>query len=100
MTVTDERWLGKMALQRLVGQMAGIQDDLSEGACVNRDPELWFPSSGDPHVAQFQLRAAKKICRACPVRDACLLGALQRKEPHGIWGGYTSDERRAMKAGR
>lgn len=92
MTVTDERWLGKMALQRLVGQMAGIQDDLSEGACLDRDPELFFPEDSDP----YRIRAAKKVCRQCPVRDTCLIGALQRKEPWGIWGAATASERRAL----
>jgi len=30
---------------------------------------------------------AKTICRECPVMDACLDGARQRREPWGVWGG-------------
>ena len=30
---------------------------------------------------------AKQICTLCPVVDACLDGALQRREPWGVWGG-------------
>ena len=30
---------------------------------------------------------AKAFCRPCPVRDACLAGALARREPWGVWGG-------------
>lgn len=30
---------------------------------------------------------AKALCRACPVRRGCLAGALERKEPCGVWGG-------------
>lgn len=30
---------------------------------------------------------AKALCRACPVRAACLAGALERSEPCGVWGG-------------
>jgi WhiB family transcriptional regulator, redox-sensing transcriptional regulator len=30
---------------------------------------------------------AKALCRACPVRAACLAGALERAEPCGVWGG-------------
>ena len=30
---------------------------------------------------------AKQICTLCPVMDACLDGALQRREPWGVWGG-------------
>ena len=30
---------------------------------------------------------AKRICGTCPVADACLEGALARREPWGVWGG-------------
>ena len=30
---------------------------------------------------------AKQICTLCPVVEACLEGALARREPWGVWGG-------------
>lgn len=30
---------------------------------------------------------AKEFCGACPVRQECLAGALERREPWGVWGG-------------
>jgi WhiB family transcriptional regulator, redox-sensing transcriptional regulator len=30
---------------------------------------------------------AKHLCTTCPVREACLAGAVQRREPWGVWGG-------------
>jgi WhiB family redox-sensing transcriptional regulator len=30
---------------------------------------------------------AKRICATCPVAGPCLEGALQRREPWGVWGG-------------
>lgn len=33
------------------------------------------------------IREAKAICRACPVRVTCLQGAVARREPWGVWGG-------------
>jgi WhiB family transcriptional regulator, redox-sensing transcriptional regulator len=49
--------------------------------CRREDPELWF----GPHPAQ--VAQAKALCAACPVREACLLGALERREAAGVWGG-------------
>ncbi len=30
---------------------------------------------------------AKAFCVECPVRDACLGAAIERREPWGVWGG-------------
>lgn len=40
--------------------------------------------------------AAKKFCRPCPERDACLERALDEKIPDGIWGGRTPRERNVI----
>jgi WhiB family transcriptional regulator, redox-sensing transcriptional regulator len=42
--------------------------------------------------------AAKRICGQCPVRAACLADALDRREPHGVWGGLNEDERAELLA--
>lgn len=44
-------------------------------------PELFFAESPD------DLKQAQELCRACPVRQECLAGALERGEPSGVWGG-------------
>jgi WhiB family redox-sensing transcriptional regulator len=49
--------------------------------CSEHDPELWFAER--PEL----LRRAQAICADCPVRAACLNGALARREPWGVWGG-------------
>ena len=49
--------------------------------CRVEDPELWFAET------PAQLERAKSLCAECPVRDACLAGALDRAEPWGVWGG-------------
>ncbi len=49
--------------------------------CRLDDPDLWFAESpGD-------VEAAKALCRDCPLQQACLSGALERREPWGVWGG-------------
>lgn len=30
---------------------------------------------------------AKQICSTCPLMEPCLDGALERREPWGVWGG-------------
>jgi WhiB family redox-sensing transcriptional regulator len=44
-------------------------------------PDLFFAES------PRDVEAAKALCQNCPVRAECLAGALQRREPWGVWGG-------------
>jgi WhiB family redox-sensing transcriptional regulator len=55
------------------------RDDLLP--CRANNSELWFAES--PADVEF----AKALCQDCPVRDLCLSGALERREPWGVWGG-------------
>jgi WhiB family redox-sensing transcriptional regulator len=45
------------------------------------DPELFFAES------PADVETAKALCQDCPVRLSCLAGALERREPWGVWGG-------------
>jgi len=49
--------------------------------CWAVDPDLFFAE------LPAEVEAAKAICVACPVRQACLAGAVTRREPYGVWGG-------------
>ena len=49
--------------------------------CRNNDPELWFAEQ------TARVEQAKALCRECPLVEACLAGALERREPWGVWGG-------------
>ncbi|GAB3667300.1 WhiB family transcriptional regulator [Streptomyces sparsus] len=49
--------------------------------CRSYDPEVFFAES--PADVEY----AKSLCRTCPLRDACLDGAKDRREPWGVWGG-------------
>lgn len=42
--------------------------------------------------------ACRLICSACPVRLACAVGALERREAHGIWGGLDREDRKRIAA--
>ena len=39
---------------------------------------------------------AKEICRMCPVLAECREYAISIREPHGVWGGMSEQERRAL----
>jgi WhiB family redox-sensing transcriptional regulator len=49
--------------------------------CWSADPELFFAES------PADIETAKAICVDCPVRAQCLDGAVERREPYGVWGG-------------
>jgi WhiB family redox-sensing transcriptional regulator len=62
----------------------------TRGACQAVDPETFFPAPSEP------ADAAVALCRTCDVQGACLAWALQVGDCHGVWGGTTPRERRAM----
>lgn len=62
----------------------------TRGACQTVDPETFFPAPSEP------ADTAISLCRTCPVQGACLAWALQAGDLHGVWGGTTARERRAM----
>lgn len=57
--------------------------------CRGGDPERLF-------VTGAAQRAARTICRGCPVLTQCLAQALDEKLEFGVWGGKTERERRAI----
>lgn len=59
--------------------------------CAQTDPEAFYPEKGG------STKAAKAMCAVCPVRERCLIDALDNDERFGIWGGMSERERRKMK---
>ncbi|HET9500994.1 MAG TPA: WhiB family transcriptional regulator [Marmoricola sp.] len=55
--------------------------DAGQLPCRANDAELFFAESPS------DVELAKALCQACPVRAECLAGALDRREPWGVWGG-------------
>lgn len=65
-----------------------------EGACRGVPSELFFPP------VEHEAYEAKTVCATCSVRGQCLEFALVANERFGIWGGLTTQERRALVARR
>jgi WhiB family transcriptional regulator, redox-sensing transcriptional regulator len=66
-------------------------------ACLEEDPELFFPI-GNTGPALLQIEEAKAVCRRCDVVDTCLKWAIESGQDAGVWGGMSEDERRAQCA--
>jgi len=49
--------------------------------CAVLDSDLWFDEDADATAS------AQRLCRACPIQNACLSAAVERREPTGVWGG-------------
>ncbi len=63
--VTDDAWRAEALCQDLSGTLTRLffSDELQD------------------------IAEAKRICAQCPVLAECLEGALERREPWGVWGG-------------
>src|ERR1700704_5207796 len=69
----------------------------TQAAETNREPdwqELARCNDGTGSMSELffseqldDIAAAKAFCLGCPVRDECLDGARERREPWGVWGG-------------
>ncbi|MFE7901185.1 WhiB family transcriptional regulator [Streptomyces sp. NPDC057424] len=68
---------------------------LRSAACVDEDPELFFPV-GTAGPALRDVSAAKRVCARCPVADPCLSFALSSGQASGVWGGTGEEERDAL----
>jgi hypothetical protein len=61
-------------------------------ACRGTGMEVFFPERGE------SAGPARRVCAACPVRQPCLEYAITNRITHGIWGGLTERERRALRS--
>jgi WhiB family transcriptional regulator, redox-sensing transcriptional regulator len=79
--------------------MIAISSWWEQAACQSADPDLFFPvaagSSGLSDIA-----TAKAVCATCVIKRRCLEYALDTRQEHGVWGGTSEDERRAIVASR
>jgi len=65
----------------------------SSAACLDKDPEIFYPSASNQVAAQPAIR----ICRHCEVTRECLKYALDNFEKHGVWAGTTPRQRKILQ---
>jgi len=69
------------------------------GACRSADPLLFFHPQNERGSARLRRdRAAKLICASCPVRVECADYAVRAREPYGVWGGLSEEDREQIYA--
>lgn len=71
----------------------------SRGACLDSDPDLFFPIAPSGPALQ-QVAQAKAVCAGCPVRIDCLSYALETGQNAGVWGGTSEEERQEIRSAR
>ncbi len=70
------------------------------GKCRTIDPDQFFPSDAERGRARAtRVERAKALCSVCPVIQECLQHAMSVREPYGVWGGTTPDERNQLMRG-
>ncbi len=71
------------------------EDWRNEALCVEVGLDLFFPEKdGDSGLT------ARKVCRMCPVVEACREYAIERFIRYGIWGDTSPKQRERIRAER
>jgi len=86
-------------IRRLPGTNSDVWDWQLAGRCRGLDSAVFFHPDGERGPSRRRReRAAKAICRSCPVRAQCAAHALAVHEPYGVWGGMSENERARLIA--
>jgi WhiB family redox-sensing transcriptional regulator len=69
------------------------------GACREVEDSLFFHPPNERGLARIRRdRAAKAVCARCQVRIECADYAIRSREPYGVWGGLTEEDRERIYA--
>jgi WhiB family redox-sensing transcriptional regulator len=68
----------------------------NRAACLDADPELFFPTGNTGSVLE-QIDQAKAVCHRCEVVEPCLTWAIESGQDAGVWGALSAEERRALE---
>ena len=84
-------------LRGLPTPRVGDWDWQVNAACRGMDTAAFFHPERERGSSRARReRKAKAVCARCPVIENCLRWALTAREPYGIWGGMSAEERLAV----
>ena len=88
-------------VRRLPAPREGDWDWQMRASCRGQDTATFYHPENErgPSRARRE-RQAKQICSGCPVVDNCLRWALSAREPYGVWGGLSVEEREQIIVAR
>jgi len=86
-------------LSRLPGPNADFWDWQLDSACRGLDSDNFYHPDGERGQArERRVSQAKAICASCPVVRQCQEHAIKAREPFGVWGGLSEEERQEIYA--
>lgn len=86
-------------LSRLPGPVMELWEWQYQGACRDADERLFFHPEGERgRKRRVRDAEARQICAVCPVLVECRTQSLAVREPYGVWGGLSEDERASILA--
>lgn len=68
----------------------GTGPEWSQAACRGKPIKYWYSNR------VFETAMAIRVCKECPIREACLQHALSVPEVYGVWGGLGQVERNRL----
>lgn len=86
-------------VRHLPAPREGDWDWQVHAACRGTDTATFYHPENErgPSRARRE-RRAKAVCAQCGVLEHCLRWALTTREPFGVWGGLTVEERERLLA--
>jgi WhiB family redox-sensing transcriptional regulator len=84
-------------IERFSGFGADDWEWQKNAACRGMGDSTFFhpPDERDP-ARSARIAQAKRICHSCPCITECRAHALRVREPYGIWGGLSEEERATL----
>jgi WhiB family transcriptional regulator, redox-sensing transcriptional regulator len=84
-------------VRRFPALREGDWDWQMAAACRGSDTANFYHPENErgPSRTRREMRA-KAVCGSCPVIESCLRWALAAREPYGVWGGLSVEEREAL----
>jgi len=88
-------------VRRLPAPRQGDWDWQVNAACRGTDTSNFYHPENErgPSRVKREMRA-KAVCSGCPVIENCLRWALTTREPYGVWGGLSPEDRESLLARR